>query len=161
MTFQLRSDDLQDGARMPMAQVANIMGHQGSNISPHLAWSGAPEGTRSFVLSVFDPDAPTGSGWWHWNVVNIPAGVQALPRGCGSGRSALPAGAVQTRGDTGTSSYTGAAPPPGPAHRYIFTLHALKVDSLPLDEHASGAMVGFMVHMNTLGQASLTVHYGA
>ena len=79
----------------------------------------------------------------------------------GSGQSALPAGAVQTRGDTGTSSYTGAAPPPGPAHRYIFTVHALKMDSLPLDEHASGAMVGFMVHMNSLAKASLTVHYGA
>ncbi len=161
MDFRLFSDDLQDGARMPMAQVANIMGHQGSNISPHLGWSGAPEGTRSFVLTVFDPDAPTGSGWWHWNVVNIPANVHVLPRGCGSAQAALPAGAVQTRGDTGTSDYTGAAPPPGPAHRYIFTIHALKVDALPLDAQASGAMVGFMVHMNSLGSASLTVLYGA
>lgn len=161
MTFELFSHDLKDGERMPMAQVADIMGHQGHNISPQLAWRGAPEGTRSFAVSVFDPDAPTGSGWWHWNVVNIPATVTELPRGCGSGQSDLPAGALQTRGDTGTSDYTGAAPPPGPAHRYIFTVHALKVDRLPLDAQASGARVGFMVHMNSLGQASLTVTYGS
>lgn len=160
MTFELFSHDLQEGARMPMAQVAHIMGHTGQNISPHLAWRAAPEGTRSFVVSVFDPDAPTGSGWWHWNVVNIPATVNELARGCGNGQAELPAGALQTRGDTGTSDYTGAAPPPGPAHRYIFTVHALGVDSLPLDAQASGAMVGFMVHMNRLASASLTVTYG-
>lgn len=160
MTFRLWSDDLQDGGRMPMAQVANMMGHAGENISPHLAWSGAPAGTRSFVLTVFDPDAPTGSGWWHWNVVNIPASVHSLPRGCGSGTASLPTGAVQTRVDAGVSAYTGAAPPPGPVHHYIFTVHALNVESLPLDASASGAMVGFMVNMNSLGKASLTVLYG-
>lgn len=160
MAFQLTSDDIKDGERMPQAQVGNMAGHQGGNISPHLSWSGAPEGTRSFALTVFDPDAPTGSGWWHWNVVNIPPNVTTLTRGCGSGQAELPAGALQTRVDMGVSSYTGAAPPPGPAHRYIFTIHALSVDSLPLDANASGAMVGFMVNANGLAKASLTVTYG-
>lgn len=160
MTFQLISDDMKEGERMPHAQVANMMGHQGGNISPHLAWSGAPAGTRSFALTVFDPDAPTGSGWWHWNVVNIAPDVHVLPRGCGSGQGGLPPGAVQTRVDAGVSSYTGAAPPPGPVHRYIFTIHALSVDLLPLDADSSGAMVGFMVNANGLGKASLTVTYG-
>lgn len=146
---------------MPQAQVFNGMGHAGQNRSPHLAWEGAPPGTRSFVVTCFDPDAPTGSGWWHWTVANIPASVTELPTGAGSTPGGLPAGAVQGRTDFGTAGYGGAAPPPGPPHRYVFTVHALKVDRIDVDENSSGAMFGFYVHFNALASASLTVTYGA
>ncbi|MDC6111850.1 kinase inhibitor [Serratia rubidaea] len=159
MTFRLYSNDLQDGAAMPEAQVFNGMGYQGENLSPHLAWSGAPAGSKSFVVTLFDPDAPTGSGWWHWVVANIPADVSELPTGAGSGRPGLPAGALQTRTDFGKAGYGGAAPPQGESHRYQFTVHALDVEHIEVDADASGAMVGFNVHFHSLGSASLTVHY--
>jgi Raf kinase inhibitor-like YbhB/YbcL family protein len=160
MTFRLWSDDIADGKPLPQAQVFNGMGHSGGNLSPHLAWDGEPAGTKSFVVTLYDPDAPTGSGWWHWVVVNIPASVKQLPRGAGCGKSGLPAGALQTRTDYGAPGFGGAAPPPGPAHRYIFTVHALKVDKLDLDAQASGAMAGFMTNFNSLGKATLTATYG-
>src|ERR1700729_482600 len=97
MAFRLWSNDLKDGETMPQAQVFNGMGHTGGNVSPHLAWEGAPEGTKSFVVTLYDPDAPTGSGWWHWVVINIPPSSTELPRGSGSGTGELPAGALQTR----------------------------------------------------------------
>ncbi|QHA86170.1 kinase inhibitor [Serratia rhizosphaerae] len=159
MTFRLYSNDLQDGATMPEAQVFNGMGYQGENLSPHLAWSGAPAGSKSFVVTLFDPDAPTGSGWWHWVVANIPADVNELPTGAGSGQPGLPADAIQTRTDFGQAGYGGAAPPQGERHRYQFTVHALDVESIEVDANASGAMVGFNVHFHSLGSASLTVHY--
>jgi Raf kinase inhibitor-like YbhB/YbcL family protein len=160
MAFRLISDDIKDGDTMPEPQVFNGMGHHGANLSPHLKWLGAPGGTKSFVISLFDPDAPTGSGWWHWVVANIPSTAQELPRGCGSGQGGLPRGAVQTRTDFGQAGYGGPAPPPGKPHRYIFTIHALKVDHIDVNENSSGAMVGFMTHMNSLDSATLTVHYG-
>jgi Raf kinase inhibitor-like YbhB/YbcL family protein len=160
MTFRPWSNDIAEGKRLPEAQVFNGMGYSGGNISPHLAWDGEPAGTRSFVVTMFDPDAPTGSGWWHWVVVNIPATVKELPRGAGSGKAPLPPGALQTRTDFGKPGYGGAAPPPGPPHRYIFTVHALKVEKLDVDEQASGAMVGFLTNMNSLGKAMLTTTYG-
>lgn len=159
MTFRLYSNDLQDGAAMPEEQVFNGMGYQGENLSPHLAWSGAPAGSKSFVVTLFDPDAPTGSGWWHWVVANIPADVSELPTGAGSGRPGLPAGALQTRTDFGKAGYGGAAPPQGESHRYQFTVHALDVEHIEVDADASGAMVGFNVHFHSLGSASLTVLY--
>jgi len=159
MSFRLFSNDLKDGEQMPQAQVFNGMGHSGGNRSPHLAWEGAPEGTKSFVVTLYDPDAPTGSGWWHWAVANIPANAKELTAGSGSGKG-LPAGAIQTRTDFGVPGYGGAAPPPGRLHHYIFTVHALKVEHLDVDEKASGAMVGFMTNMNSLGKATLTVTYG-
>lgn len=159
MTFRLYSNDLQDGATMPEAQVFNGMGYQGENLSPHLAWSGAPADSKSFVVTLFDPDAPTGSGWWHWVVANIPADVSELPTGAGSGRPGLPAGALQTRTDFGKAGYGGAAPPQGERHRYQFTVHALDVEHIEVDADASGAMVGFNVHFHSLGSASLTVLY--
>jgi Raf kinase inhibitor-like YbhB/YbcL family protein len=160
MTFRIWSPDIEEGARLPEAQVLNGMGHSGGNVSPHLAWEGAPEGTESFVVTCYDPDAPTGSGWWHWVVADIPADVSELPAGTGSGAAALPAGAVETRTDFGAPGYGGAAPPPGPAHRYIFTIHALKVKTIGVDREASAALVGFMAHMNGLGKASITTTYG-
>ncbi|HTW76073.1 MAG TPA: kinase inhibitor [Steroidobacteraceae bacterium] len=160
MSFRLTSDDIRDGETLPEAQVFNGMGHRGANLSPHLKWSDPPAGTRSFVVTLYDPDAPTGSGWWHWVVANIPATTDTLPRGCGSGQGGLPRGALQTRTDFGRPGYGGAAPPPGKAHRYIFTVHALSAEQIDVDENASGALVGFLTHMHSLGSASLTALYG-
>jgi Raf kinase inhibitor-like YbhB/YbcL family protein len=159
MAFRLSSNDLKEGGRLPEAQVFNGMGYSGGNRSPHLAWEDAPEGTKSFVVNCYDPDAPTGSGWWHWVVINIPASAKELPGGAGSG-SGLPSGAVQTRTDFGQPGYGGAAPPPGRTHHYVFTIHALKVDKLDLDPQSSAALVGYMTNMNSLGKATLTVTYG-
>lgn len=153
------SQDFNDGEKMPEKHVFNGMGYQGENISPHLAWEAAPEGTKSFVVTCYDPDAPTGSGWWHWVVANIPASTTSLPQGAGSGKASLPAGAIQTRTDFGQTGYGGAAPPQGETHRYIFTVHALDVETIEVDEGASGAMVGFNVHFHALASASLTVNY--
>ncbi|WP_205952815.1 kinase inhibitor [Pantoea stewartii] len=157
--MRVYSQDLHDGDKMPEKHVFNGMGYQGENVSPHLAWEDVPEGTKSFVVTCFDPDAPTGSGWWHWVVANLPADTTSLPQGAGSGKAALPAGAVQTRTDFGQAGYGGAAPPAGETHRYIFSVHALDVESIEVDAGASGAMVGFNVHFHVLASASLTVHY--
>lgn len=160
MSFQLTSKNLKDGGTLPEAQVYNGFGYSGGNVSPHLAWEGAPAGTKSFVLTMYDPDAPTGSGWWHWVIINLPASVKELSEGSGSGKGALPKGALQTRTDFGAPGYGGAAPPPGSKHRYVFTIHALKIEHLDLDENASAALVGFMTNMNSLGKATLTVTFG-
>jgi Raf kinase inhibitor-like YbhB/YbcL family protein len=160
MSFRLTSKSLKDGGTLPEAHVFNGMGYTGGNVSPHLAWEDAPAGTKSFVVTAYDPDAPTGSGWWHWVVVNLPAATKELAEGAGSAKGKLPKGALQTRTDFGMPGYGGAAPPPGPAHRYIFTVHALKVERLDVDENASAALVGFMTHANSLGKATLTVTYG-
>lgn len=158
--FQLTSTDLKDGGRMPEAQAYNGFGRHGSNISPQLSWTGAPVGTKSFVITLYDPDAPTGSGWWHWVVVNIPASVHELARGAGSGLAKLPEGALETRTDFGHPGYGGAAPPAGETHRYIFTVYALKTDTLDVGADTSAAMIGFLVHDNLLAKATLTVRYG-
>jgi Raf kinase inhibitor-like YbhB/YbcL family protein len=157
--FQLRSEDLKEGGRLAMSQVYNGFGHKGGNLSPHLAWTGAPQGTKSFVVTAYDPDAPTGSGWWHWVVANIPASVSELPTGA-SGTAAMPAGAVESRTDYGTAGYGGAAPPPGAPHRYIFTVYALKVPQLEVTADSSAALVGFQTHFNSLAKASITALYG-
>ncbi len=157
--MRVYSQDFNDGDKMPEKHVFNGMGYQGENLSPHLAWEDAPEGTKSFVVTCYDPDAPTGSGWWHWVVANLPASTASLPQGAGSGAASLPAGAVQTRTDFGKAGYGGAAPPQGESHRYIFSVHALDVDKSEVDEGASGAMVGFNVHFHVLASASVTVMY--
>jgi Raf kinase inhibitor-like YbhB/YbcL family protein len=160
MAFTLASEDLKDGGTLPTAQVYNGMGLNGANLSPQLSWSDPPPGTQSFALTLYDPDAPTGSGWWHWLVANIPANCRSLVRGAGSGKASLPPGALMARNDYGSSDFGGAAPPPGPAHRYIFTIYALRVAHIDVDRDCSGAKVGFMVNMNRLASASLTAHYG-
>lgn len=157
--MKLISQDIVDGDKLPLRHVFNGMGYDGDNISPHLTWDDVPAGTKSFVVTCYDPDAPTGSGWWHWVVANLPADTLVLPQGSGSGLVALPDGAVQARTDFGTSGYGGAAPPKGASHRYIFTVYALDVKRIEVDEQASGAMVGFNVHFHTLGSASLTAIY--
>ncbi len=159
MAFTLISHDLKDGQKMPERHVFNGMGYSGENISPHLAWDGVPAGTKSFVITVYDPDAPTGSGWWHWLVANLPADTRSLPQGAGSGLGGLPTQAVQARTDFGKAGYGGAAPPQGDTHRYQFSVHALDVESIEVDENASGAVVGFNLHFHSLGKATLTVTY--
>jgi Raf kinase inhibitor-like YbhB/YbcL family protein len=161
MTFQLRSPDFAEQATLPKDFVHHAMGAGGNNVSPELSWSGAPAGTRSFALTMYDPDAPTGSGWWHWVVYDIPASATGLPRGAGAANGqGLPAGARQGRTDFGTKEYGGAAPPPGHGpHRYVFTLYALNVDKLDVPEDASAAYVGFMIHFAKLGEAKLTAKY--
>ncbi len=111
------------------------------------------------VVTCYDPDAPTGSGWWHWVVVNLPADTRVLPQGFGSGLVAMPDGVLQTRTDFGKTGYDGAAPPKGETHRYIFTVHALDIERIDVDEGASGAMVGFNVHFHSLASASITAMF--
>nr|WP_193191089.1 YbhB/YbcL family Raf kinase inhibitor-like protein [Microbulbifer taiwanensis] len=157
--FTLTSNSLKPGARKPMAHVFNGCG--GENISPQLSWSGAPEGTKSFALMVHDPDAPTGSGWWHWVIFNIPANVSELPEGAGDPKNGLIPEAIQGRNDYGNPGYGGACPPKGHGdHRYQFRIYALKVEELPLDDNATPAMVGFNVNANKLAEAELEVLWG-
>ena len=160
--LKLSSPDLKAGETVKDEQVLNTFGCTGQNISPALSWSGAPAGTKSFALTVYDPDAPTGSGWWHWVVFNIPPGVTSLSRGIGNPASGqTPKGAVQSRTDFGKPGYGGPCPPQGDKpHRYIFTVYALKVDKIDADENASAALVGFMINANRLDKASFTATYG-
>ncbi len=131
-------------------------GCSGGNRSPHLRWSGAPEGTRSFAVTCFDPDAPTGSGFWHWVVVNLPASTTELPLDAGNPASGrLPPGALQVRTDFGKPGYGGPCPPEGDPHRYLFTVFAVGVDALPVTADTSAAVVGFQLHFNTLDKAQL------
>lgn len=160
--MKLTSPTIKPNSQLPTKQVYNGFGCTGDNISPLLKWSGAPKGTKSFAVTVYDPDAPTGSGWWHWVVYNIPATATELPEGAGDASgSKLPQGAVQGRTDYGTHGFGGACPPKGDkAHRYIFTVHALKMEKLDLPADATAAMVGFMIKSNQLGSASFTAKYG-
>ena len=159
--FTLSSPEIANGTQLPVKQVFNGFGCSGENRSPALTWGGAPAETKSFALTVYDPDAPTGSGWWHWIVYNIPADVSALPAGAGDpdGKQ-LPPGARQGRTDFGAAGYGGACPPTGdPAHRYVFTVHALKVEKLDLPADPSAALVGFMLHGTEIARTSLTAYY--
>lgn len=160
-SLAVTSDDIADGEDIPSTHVYNQMGASGDNLSPHLRWDGHPSETKSFAVSCFDPDAPTGSGFWHWVVRDIPADVTELPRGAGSGTmDGLPAGAVPSRNDLGTKEYIGAAPPEGPAHRYLFAVHALDCESLGLDPEATPAIVGFHVAAHVLARGIIAPVYG-
>ncbi|UTH74368.1 kinase inhibitor [Chromobacterium sp. IIBBL 290-4] len=159
--FKLVSANIAEGQSLSLKQVYRGFGCEGGNVSPQLSWSGAPAGAKSFAITAYDPDAPTGSGWWHWTVVNLPANVHSLPEGAGSIGGKLPAGAVQGRTDFGESRFGGACPPVGDKpHRYQFTVWALKTDRLPVDANASGALVGYMLNANALAKATLTATYG-
>ena len=149
MSFTLASTDIQDGGVLPDAQVLAK-----GNVSPQLSWSGAPEGTRSYAVTCYDPDAPTGSGFWHWTVANIPADVTELAAGAGSRGGGLPKGAIQGRTDFGQAGFGGAAPPAGHGpHRYVFTVFAVDVDSLEVTADDSGAVFGF----NLIGDGFLLI----
>jgi Raf kinase inhibitor-like YbhB/YbcL family protein len=159
--FTLTSPDIANGKAIAMAQVFNSFGCTGGNVSPELTWSNVPAGTKSFALLAHDPDAPTGSGWWHWVVYNIPSDVTSLPAGAGDPKKNLmPPGVVQGRTDYGTAGYGGPCPPPGTPHRYYFRLFALKVQKLDLPADATAAFVGFNVNANSLGKAELLGLYG-
>jgi Raf kinase inhibitor-like YbhB/YbcL family protein len=160
--FSLRSTDIAPGSTIGDAHVYKGFGCSGANRSPALVWSHAPAGTKSFAITVYDPDAPSGSGWWHWLVVNIPADVNSLAGGAGdaSGKS-LPKGATQIRTDFGAPGYGGPCPPAGDkAHHYIFTIYALKTDELDLPADATAALAGFMINANQIGKATFTGMYG-
>lgn len=155
-SFTVKSDDVSEDAPLNDAQV-----YAAGNTSPHLRWEGAPEGTKSFAVTCFDPDAPTGSGFWHWTVFDIPADVQELPTGAGTGSfPGLPEGAVQARNDYGTSDFGGAAPPPGDGpHRYVFTVYAVGEEKLGPDSGATPAFVGFNLRFKAIGRGQLLAEY--
>ncbi|GAA4787465.1 YbhB/YbcL family Raf kinase inhibitor-like protein [Rothia endophytica] len=153
-TFTLTSTDIQEGAPLPKAQVSGIMGCGGEDVSPQLSWEGFPEGTKSFVVTCFDPDAPTPSGFWHWAVSNLPADVTELATGAAEN---LPAGALGHLNDGGTRGFVGAAPPAGHGpHRYIFCVTAVDVEKLDIDENATPAVVNFNLFFHGIARAFLT-----
>ena len=159
--FTLKSPQLRQDKRLNEEQVFSGFGCTGKNISPALYWEGAPENTKSFAVTVYDPDAPTGNGWWHWIIFNIPANINNLPKNAGDLKSGLaPKGSVQSKTDFGTSGYGGAAPPPGDKpHRYQFTVYALDIEKLPLDVNASGAAVVSHLNQHVLAKSTITVYY--
>jgi hypothetical protein len=158
MAFTVSSDSFNDGDYLAMTHVGSDdhgFGCTGDNKSPHLKWSGAPAGTKSFAVTCYDPDAPTGSGFWHWLVVNIPPNVTELALGAGSGGDALPKGALQTRTDYGFAGYGGPCPPQGDhPHRYLFTVFAVG-EMLGVKEDTPAAQIGFNLHFKTLAKATL------
>lgn len=160
--FTLTSPTIGHGAMLSEAQVYNGFGCAGENQSPALKWTAGPEGTKSYAITVYDPDAPTGSGWWHWVVYNIPADVTGIAAGAGDpAGKLLPPGSVQGRTDYGTHAFGGACPPQGDKpHRYIFTVHALKIEKIDVPYDSSSALIGFMINANSLGKASFTAMYG-
>ena len=160
--FALTSPDFAEGSTLPQRFEFKGFGCAGDNQSPALRWSGAPAGTQSFAVTAYDPDAPTGSGWWHWVVTNLPPQTTQLPANAGrADGQGLPAGAVQGRTDFGNVGYGGACPPVGDApHRYRFTVHALKVPRLDLPADASAALVGYMLHMNRIASTTVEARYG-
>lgn len=160
--FKLYSPIIEDGATLENAQVANVFGCSGDNLSPELRWENAPEGTKSFALTVYDPDAPTGSGFWHWMVINIPVSESGLAPDAGNiSVNKLPAGARQLRSDYGFYGFGGACPPEGDKpHRYQFTVFALNTDKLDLPEDVTTAVGGFMINAHTIEKAEFTAYFG-
>lgn len=155
-TFTLHSLDIAPDSTISLKHVFPDIG--GQNISPALEWKNAPVGTKSFAITCYDPDAPTGSGWWHWVIFNIPASTTSFATGV-SGK--LPAGIIESRTDYGATGWGGPYPPVGDKpHRYIFTVFALSVEKFELDANTSAAMVGFNLHFNTLAKASFTGLFG-
>jgi Raf kinase inhibitor-like YbhB/YbcL family protein len=158
--MELTSSSFKDGDYLAMDHVLSSeygFGCSGGNRSPQLSWSGAPQGTRSFAVTCYDPDAPTGSGFWHWVVANLPPNVHELALDAGNPNGGkLPAGAVTVRNDTGKPGYAGPCPPEGAhPHRYLFTVFAVGVDQLPVNADTSAAVVGFFLNFNTLAKADL------
>ncbi len=142
------------GGQLTKTQEANTFGCSGANVSPALMWSHAPRGTKSFAVTVYDPDAPTGSGWWHWLVVNIPVKIEKLKAGT------VPKSALEIVNDYGTVGFGGACPPEGDkAHQYIFTVHALDVEKLPVESTTNAPIVGYQINAHTIEKASIISYY--
>jgi Raf kinase inhibitor-like YbhB/YbcL family protein len=156
-TFTLTSATVRNGQPMPTDQRSGIFGVPGGkDISPQLSWRGFPATTKSFVVTMYDPEAPTGSGFWHWVVANIPATATSLPLNAGAPNStALPAGAIQLGGDAGMPRYIGAAPPAGSTHHYYLTVTALDVAGVDVTPNTSGALLGFTIGSHTIARATL------
>jgi Raf kinase inhibitor-like YbhB/YbcL family protein len=161
--LKLSSPDIKPNAMIAEEQVANTFGCTGKNMSPALKWSAAPANAKSFALTVYDPDAPTGSGFWHWQIYNIPTSVTSLPKNAGDTTANLaPAGSIQGHNDFGVAGWGGPCPPKGDKpHRYVFTIFALDIDKLPIPDPApSAAVVGFLLHAHTVAKGSFTGRYG-
>ena len=157
-SFDLHSDDVAHDQTLAKPHVSGVFGAGGEDVSPHLVWSGAPEGTRSYAVTVYDPDAPTASGFWHWAAFNIPADVTELAANASA--DGLPAGAVQLKNDGGTVGYIGAAPPPGHGpHHYWVAVHAVDVETLDIPAEASCAFLGFNLFSHAIGRATIVPTY--
>ncbi len=155
--FTLYSLDLK--GQLTKNQEFNSFGCNGKNRSPELHWAGTPKETKSFALTVYDPDAPTGSGWWHWIVVNIPATANKIETDA-SAKKSLPKGAVETINDFGFINFGGACPPKkDKAHRYVFTIYALDVDKLSVTPKSDSALVGFMINSHVISKATIVSYY--
>jgi Raf kinase inhibitor-like YbhB/YbcL family protein len=156
-TFTLKSNDL--GGQFVNDQMWNQMGYHGKNISPQLSWENAPAGTQSFAVTMYDVDAPSGSGFWHWVVYNIPVDIKEFKTGAGDiSLHLLPAGVANGINDTGAPGYIGPGPLPGLPHQYLFTVYALKTSRLEMDKNAPAAYVGAFLNMNVLAKASIVAY---
>ncbi|CAN5415091.1 YbhB/YbcL family Raf kinase inhibitor-like protein [soil metagenome] len=157
-SFSLTSTDVADGAELAQPQVSGIFGAGGTDTSPQLSWSGFPEGTKSFVVTMYDPDAPTASGFWHWAVADVPVTTTSLPAGAGDDEgSGLPSGAWQLANDGGLKRFLGAAPPAGHGkHRYFIAVHAVDVETIGIDEASTPAFLMFNLFGHTLARAVIT-----
>jgi Raf kinase inhibitor-like YbhB/YbcL family protein len=162
--LKVTSEQITTGGTIADEQVTNFPGFgcSGGNVSPEVRWSGAPASTKSFAMTIYDPDAPTGSGFWHWVVFNIPATANELPKNAGDPKANLvPPGTIQSREDFGVPGYNGPCPPPGDKpHRYFIAVYALDVDKLGPDQNTSAAVVGFNIHAHTLAKGVLMGKYG-
>ncbi len=159
-SFTVASSDIAEGQPLSLPQVSGVFGAGGEDVSPQLSWSGFPAETKSFAVTCFDPDAPTGSGFWHWAVADIPVEVTELPTGAGAPGAHLPTPAITLRGDAGAARYIGAAPPAGHGpHRYVFTVHAVDVETLGIDAEATPALLGFNLFSHTLARAVIIATY--
>ncbi|MGJ8681487.1 YbhB/YbcL family Raf kinase inhibitor-like protein [Paraglaciecola sp.] len=160
-SLTLSSHDIAQGQYMDKKHEFNGFGCTGGDLSPHLKWSNAPEGTKSFAITAYDPDAPTGSGWWHWQIVNIPKNISELSTGAGSAETSnAPKESTHISNDYGIRGFGGACPPAGHGvHHYRFTIHALSVEKLELPEDASGALAGYMINANTIESSTIEALY--
>ncbi len=159
--MQFSSSDIAENSTIGAEFLFNGAGCTGANVSPALSWSGAPTETRSFAITVYDPDAPSGSGWWHWMVYDIPANVASLSKGAGNIGGVLPNNAKQGMTDYGVKQWGGPCPPEGDKpHRYVFTIFALPFESLDVPDNATSALIGFNLNASALVTASFTAMYG-
>lgn len=160
-SFKLSSHDISEGNFMSKAQEYNGFGCSGGDLSPHLKWSNPPQGTKSFAITAYDPDAPTGSGWWHWQMINIPLNVMELATGAGNIKNNIaPAGSTQINNDYGRRGFGGACPPVGlGVHHYRFTVHALSIAKLELPRDASGALTGYMINSHSIESSTIESLY--